>query len=107
MPHVNLLLGNMPLDSPQRVEHAGKKLVVIRSAEGVFAYEDSCPHAFWPLSEGTVGNCILECPGHGWEFSVATGQCLNAPAYRLTPVAVAVLGDTIRLEWEDVTTARR
>ena len=76
------------------------KLVAIRSAAGIFAYEDVCPHAFWPLSDGVAQNGVLECPGHGWEFSVENGRCLNAPAYCLTPVSVNVQGEMVLLQWE-------
>lgn len=76
------------------------KLVILRTESQISAYEDVCPHAFWPLSEGIVRDGVLECPGHGWEFSVSTGHCLNAPAYCLTPVSLHVSGEQIHLEWE-------
>jgi hypothetical protein len=49
-----------------------------------------------------LSNGVLECPGHGWEFDVVTGRCLNAPANCLTPVAVTVTGNTVQLQWKDV-----
>jgi nitrite reductase/ring-hydroxylating ferredoxin subunit len=101
MPHVDLSSSVLELDVPVRIEHAGMKLVVIRTEERIFAYEDVCPHAFWPLSEGSVHQGILECPGHGWEFNVENGRCLNAPAYCLTSVSVAVNGELVTLRWEN------
>ena len=77
------------------------KLVVIRTEGQISAYENVCPHAFWPLSDGSVWNGVLECPGHGWEFSVASGRCLNAPAYCLTPISVTVQGEAVQLQWEN------
>lgn len=100
MPLINLSLNDIPLDTPVPVEDSGSAVVVIRSAEGVRAYKDLCPHAFWPLSAGAVNNGVLECPGHGWEFNVETGKCLSAPAYCLTPVSAAVDGETVSLSWE-------
>src|SRR5258707_707079 len=98
MPHIDLLLAEIPTDAPFRAEHATMAIVVIRTAEGIAAYEDRCPHAFWPLSDGEVSAGRLECRGHGWEFSVENGRCLNAPAYCLTPVSVAINGNVVRLE---------
>jgi len=99
-------LATMREDSLSLVSHQGVPLVVIRTRGEVFAYHDRCPHAFWPLSEGTLSNGVLECPGHGWEFDVATGRCLNAPANCLTPVAVTVVGDTVRLQWKETEPAK-
>jgi nitrite reductase/ring-hydroxylating ferredoxin subunit len=101
MPHVNHPIADLPLNVAVRIEHQGMKLVLIRTEEKFCAYEDVCPHAFWPLSEGTVNNGVLECPGHGWEFSVESGRCLNAPAYCLTPVSATVLGETVLLQWAE------
>jgi nitrite reductase/ring-hydroxylating ferredoxin subunit len=100
MPHVNYPIADLIENFPVRIEHEGMRLVLIRSASRVFAYEDVCPHASWPLSDGTAQNGVLECPGHGWEFSVESGRCLNAPAYCLTPVSVSVQGEFVLLSWE-------
>jgi nitrite reductase/ring-hydroxylating ferredoxin subunit len=100
MPHVNFSIADLKENVPVRIEREGMRVVLIRMPAGIFAYEDVCPHAFWPLSDGTAQNGVLECPGHGWEFSIDTGRCLNAPAYCLTPVAVSVQGETVQLSWE-------
>jgi nitrite reductase/ring-hydroxylating ferredoxin subunit len=101
MPHIDLAIDAVPKDVPVRVEHLGTALVVIRTGEKFVAFEDRCPHAFWPLSRGTVRGGVLECAGHGWEFSAATGRCLNAPAYCLNSVTVTVEENSIRLQWEE------
>ena len=99
MQSIEIPLAEIRADSLTRAEHNGFKLVVIRSGEQVFAYHDKCPHAFWPLSEGSLNNKTLECPGHGWEFNIETGRCLNAPVYCLTPVNASVQDGMVRLEW--------
>jgi nitrite reductase/ring-hydroxylating ferredoxin subunit len=101
MQNTELSLSGLPADSLHQVEHAGTRLVVVRSKDKVFAFHDVCPHAFWPLSEGSVRHTVLECAGHGWEFDLETGRCLSTPTYCLTPVAVKVDGDKVHLEWPD------
>jgi 3-phenylpropionate/trans-cinnamate dioxygenase ferredoxin component len=101
MPNLTLPLSELQPDSLRQIEHAGTQLVVVRSNGKVFAFHDQCPHAFWPLSEGTLRNTILECAGHGWEFDLETGRCLTAPVYCLAPVAANIEGDTVRLHWPD------
>lgn len=100
MPRAEISIAEVPLNVPTRFEHEGMKLVILRTESQISAYEDACPHAFWPLSEGTIRDGVLECPGHGWEFSASTGHCLNAPAYCLTRVSLQLRDEKIRLEWE-------
>jgi nitrite reductase/ring-hydroxylating ferredoxin subunit len=64
----------------------------------LFAYRDVCPHAFWPLSDGTVHDTVLECPGHGWQFDAETGACITAPSYCLTPVQVTIVDESAQSE---------
>jgi nitrite reductase/ring-hydroxylating ferredoxin subunit len=100
MPSVELLIEDLPLDKPFAIASGGMKIVVVRTSNDIYAFEDVCPHAFWPLSVGTFQDGILECPGHAWEFQVDTGKCQRSPAYCLTPVARNILGKRVRLEWE-------
>lgn len=41
--------------------------------ERVYAMEDTCPHAGFPLSKGELEGCIITCQAHGWPFDVRTG----------------------------------
>jgi len=79
MCNIKLSIADIPFEIPFRIKHDGVAIVVYQSREGIRAYEDVCPHAAWPLSSGVVCDGVLECPGHGWEFNIQTGQCLNAP----------------------------
>lgn len=109
MSSIKLRAAEIPFEVPYRVKANGVGIVVYQSHEGIRAYEDACPHASWPLSRGQVCDGVLECPGHGWEFNIETGRCLNAPVYCLTPVTVRVDGDYVHLEYDPSTfrTGRR
>jgi nitrite reductase/ring-hydroxylating ferredoxin subunit len=100
MPHVDIKLDKVPPEMPVHLKHESAAIVVIRTRSGVSAFHDCCPHAQWPISDGEVIDGILVCPGHGWQFNVTTGQCLNSPAYRLKPLAVVVYNDSIHIEWD-------
>jgi len=99
MPSVKLLIESLPLNAPFALDVEGLKFVVVRTPKAVYAFEDTCPHAMWPLSAGTFHDGVLECPGHAWEFQVETGRCQDSPAYCLVPVATNILGEFVRLEW--------
>jgi nitrite reductase/ring-hydroxylating ferredoxin subunit len=68
-----------------RVEVDGVRLIVGRTAHGVFAARDVCPHLDLPLAAFgpvEVRGERLVCPWHFWEFDVQTGRCEYAPLYR-------------------------
>lgn len=65
-------------DRPLAVRLLGEDLVLWRS-DTVHAWLDRCVHRGAPLSRGTVDNCRLACPYHGWAYD-GTGQCAFIPA---------------------------
>jgi nitrite reductase/ring-hydroxylating ferredoxin subunit len=74
--------GELPEGTPTPVEVAGRAVCVVRVAEGVFAFDDVCPHRGTPLSLGSLKGTTLTCSAHTWEFDVTTGKLLRirAPA---------------------------
>ena len=56
----------------------GRPIVCFRAADGVAALEDTCPHRFLPLSEGSVCDGLLECAYHGLRFG-KDGTCIANP----------------------------
>src|SRR4051812_30283873 len=59
-------------------------LLVVRRGNGLFAYEDVCPHQFLPLTYRgsrvlSADGERLRCSSHGAEFAVEDGRCLSGP----------------------------
>jgi nitrite reductase/ring-hydroxylating ferredoxin subunit len=62
----------------RRVRTDRHDIVVVRTEEGYFAFENNCPHQhFAALHEGTLDGCHLTCPMHGWTFDVRTGRSVS------------------------------
>jgi nitrite reductase/ring-hydroxylating ferredoxin subunit len=101
MPRIEVKLNEIPAERPFRLEHLETPIVLIRDGDRVAAYLDRCPHAHWPLSAGEIDKGVLCCAGHGWQFDIVTGRCLNAPAYRLKPLGVTLSGDIVLVDWEE------
>lgn len=60
---------------------SGVRICLARAEGRVHAVSDTCPHADFPLSEGSVlPGGILECVWHGAQFRLATGEVLRGPA---------------------------
>lgn len=70
-------------------------LLLARRGELVFAYENRCPHAGYPL-ERPDGRIVVQeqrflvCTAHGASFVLDTGACAGGPCNGegLTPIAV-------------------
>lgn len=63
---------------------------------------DVCTHQEYPLSEGTVVGCHVECPLHGSWFDLRTGEALNLPAVKaVRTLAVKRDGDDLYVENPD------
>lgn len=56
----------------------GTPIVLFRSADGVSALKDRCPHRNYPLSDGKVVNGAIRCAYHGWRFD-GSGACIDIP----------------------------
>ena len=63
----------IPAKSGLRIRVGDVDLGLYRVGEIVYAMEDACPHAGFPLSEGTFEAGIITCKAHGWPFDVRTG----------------------------------
>jgi nitrite reductase (NADH) small subunit len=76
----------------------GREVFVFQRGGHYYAFENSCPHRGGPVGEGTVigkveavlaegGELLGErfserdinivCPWHGYEFDIATGECIG------------------------------
>ena len=54
------------------------RLAVFRLDNGqLFAVDDACPHEGYPLSRGTVKDCVVTCPWHNFKFRLDDGSCLK------------------------------
>jgi toluene monooxygenase system ferredoxin subunit len=89
-----VLVDSFPIGKPVRVENGGRSIVVVRkSATEIYAFDDVCPHAGWRLSDGEIVDGRLECPGHGMQFELETGNCVDVDSHCLAPVAVTRVGE--------------
>ncbi len=61
-------------------------LVAVFDVDGeFFALEDVCTHDGGELTGGRFEGEVIECPRHGAQFNVKTGEVLAPPAYEPVP----------------------
>ena len=67
----------------------GRDVLIARTPDGLFAVEDSCPHAQQSLSTGKVDGTLLTCRHHGVQIDLRTGRVVWSMGFlELQPVAV-------------------
>ncbi|KAA8946767.1 bifunctional 3-phenylpropionate/cinnamic acid dioxygenase ferredoxin subunit [Mycobacterium sp.] len=74
-----------------RVETPAGPVAVFNVDGELLAIADKCTHADASLSEGYLEGHLVECPLHGSQFDLRTGEPQNFPAYaavRCFPVHV-------------------
>jgi 3-phenylpropionate/trans-cinnamate dioxygenase ferredoxin subunit len=67
-------------DEPLRVQLGTTPVVLVRAGEEIFAVAEFCTHEKESLAEGFVEECSIECPRHGAQFDLRTGEALTLPA---------------------------
>ena len=71
-----------PLDVNQmKLVHVGEtRIAVARDEKGHAAFQDRCTHRGGPLSDGVLICGTVQCPWHGSQFDVRTGEVKCGPA---------------------------
>lgn len=58
--------------------------VMVTRVDGAVVVTTSiCPHEVVSLVSGALEAGVVTCPGHGYEFDLATGACGHDPSLRL------------------------
>ena len=88
---------------------AGTRNIALTHFDGQYgALDNRCPHQGGPLGQGTIEDCLLRCPWHGWDFHPLTGKAPGGhdddgvPVY---PVEARGDGIYVSVEETDETTA--
>jgi toluene monooxygenase system ferredoxin subunit len=88
-----LWLGEM-----RRVYVGSTPVLLLRVAEGVFAYEDRCAHLGIALSSGTLQDCVVTCRAHRYEYDARTGSGLNPRGQQLVAFRTECRNGSILVE---------
>lgn len=57
-----------------------RRVVLARTERGHVAFDDRCTHRGGPLSDGALVCDTVQCPWHGSQFDVHTGEVKRGPA---------------------------
>ena len=95
-------LDELPRERGVRVIVGEHRIALFRIGDDVYAIGDRCSHAEASLSEGEIFDEAVECPRHGSEFDLRTGEPASLPATSPVPTYdVTVEDGTVYLTLED------
>ena len=75
-----LKTSEISLNSSKVINLGDKQIALFNYGGEYYALDDMCSHAEASLSEGDVYDCKVECPLHGAEFDLKTGDAVTLPA---------------------------
>lgn len=94
-------LEKLPRGRGVRVTIGDTRIAMFRVDDEVYAIGDRCSHAEASLAEGELWDTSVECPRHGSEFDLATGEPHALPATEPVPVyEVSIEDGTVYVEVE-------
>jgi nitrite reductase/ring-hydroxylating ferredoxin subunit len=69
--------------------HGDKRIAFFRTAAGVYAADNRCPHEGYALKDGDIRGDVLTCAWHNWKFRLTDGKCVfGGENIRTYPVSV-------------------
>ncbi len=73
-------IDELKLNQMWLIHVSGKRIVIARTESGYAAFEDHCTHRGGSLAAGAMICGTVQCPWHGSQFSVTTGDVKAGPA---------------------------
>lgn len=72
--------GDVPEGEVTAYSVADRQVAVANVEGSLHAFDDTCTHQGCSLAEGELDETTIECPCHGSQFDVMTGEVLEGPA---------------------------
>lgn len=85
-------VADIPAGTVREVEANGRKIAVANVGGQFYAMDNTCVHRGGPLGQGVLEGQVVECPWHGWQYDMKTGECTFNPVVKLPTYEVKVEG---------------
>ena len=78
-----------------------RSVLLSRDGDAVSCFDNRCAHLGMPLDMGEVSAGVLTCPYHGFQYLLASGECVTAPEVQLKVHAVRVQAGRVQVRLEE------
>lgn len=90
-------LGEIPDGGVRSLTVGGEKVLLARRGAAVTCFQNACAHLGFPIHDGEIADGIVTCSHHGFQYDLASGECLTAPEVALQSHAVRVTGEKVEV----------
>ena len=90
-------LSDIPEGGVRAMELGGEQVLLSRNGPVVTCFQNACAHLGFALDDGEVENGTITCMHHGFQYDLASGECLTAPEVQLQSHAVRVVGHRVEV----------
>ena len=88
----------VPMDSMYAVQMGRHDVLIVRTAAGLRAFGNLCPHKMCPLVDGLLENGTITCKAHRWSFDAQSGRGINPRGSMLRVYDVRVVDGRIEVD---------
>jgi len=90
---------DLPAGRAVVIEVEGRTIALFNVKGEFFALDNICIHRGGPVGEGFVdqNNLTVQCPWHGWIYSLATGASPTDSMARIEKFEVRVEGEEVQI----------
>ena len=67
-----------------------RRVAVVNDNGTIYGIQSECAHMRASLAKGGIRDGVLTCNWHGWQYDLASGECLTTPGFRLKRYEVEV-----------------
>ena len=85
----------IPAGSIREFQVNGKTIALANVDGKFYAIHNTCLHRGGPLGQGELGDNVVTCPWHGWQYDVTSGKVAMNPEIGVDSYAVEVRGEDI------------
>ena len=92
-------ISDIPVGRSAVIEMEGRTIALFNVNGEFFALDNTCMHRGGPLGEGFVdqNNLTVQCPWHGWVYSLATGASPMDSMAKVEKFDVKVEGEEVMI----------
>lgn len=84
--------------TPKLVRVGTRRVALLKDGDRLSAFDDLCPHASDPLTQGYPFEGAIICRAHGWRYELSDGRCTMGDRGSRLPIHdVRVVGDRIEV----------
>ncbi|MCD6063838.1 MAG: hypothetical protein K0R82_1749 [Flavipsychrobacter sp.] len=88
--------GELEVNQMKLVHINGKRIVIGKTEDGFVAFDDRCTHRGGTLAGGSMICGTVQCPWHGSQFNVTTGEVKAGPARtKITTYELTISGHKV------------